>query len=169
MRENNERLLQGLGLAAVFGLILWRVVPRGITIPGGIAIVSLRPDFWPITLCVLLIALSLCLALTARFGKRAPAPAGSCGAARDARPRAERFRPLAVLVLLAGYYAAMQATGLVLPSILACLVLTRIYGARLLPYGAAVAVALPIVLYFFFTRLANVPIPVYEPLQILLG
>ena len=60
-------------------------------------------------------------------------------------------------------------TGLVLPSILAGLALSRIYGARLLPYGAAVAVALPILLYFFFTRLANVPIPVYEPLQILLS
>lgn len=168
MTERGEKVLQGLGMAAVFGFLLWRVVPAGIAVPQGIAIVSLRPDFWPVTLCVLLIALSLCLALTAWLGKR-PAPARRCsGAEAPARPAAERFRPVAVLALLAVYYAAMQATGLVVPSVLACLALSRLYGARILPHGLAVAVVLPVALYFFFTHLANVPIPVCGPLELLL-
>ncbi len=152
MQMQQKDGLLGLGMTILFGLVLTVVIPRAIPVPSSIEIASTRPDFWPRILCGILMALSLSLAAKSFFGTRRPDSPQPCRAAFSPRH-------LGIMLLLFVYYLAMEPLGIILSSALAFVALARIYDHKTSLTVAATAVALPCVLYFFFSRVMGIPLP----------
>lgn len=152
MQTQQRDGLLGLGMAILFGLVLTVVIPRAIPVPSSIEIASTRPDFWPRILCGILMALSLGLAAKSFLGARLP---------DSPQPRRAVLSPrhLGIVLLLFAYYLAMEPLGIILSSMLAFIALARIYDRKTSLTVAVTAVALPCVLYFFFSRVMGIPLP----------
>ena len=73
--------------------------------------------------------------------------------------RPEGLRLLALGAILLGIYFALPIVGMVWVSMIAFALLVLLSGGKHLAWGMIAAVVLPLLLYFFFTKVAGVAIP----------
>lgn len=162
MARLQKDIYLGVGLAAVFAVILLFVIPKAIVVPSNIKILSLRPDFWPMALCVTIIVFSLSLVVITCFENR-----NAERSPEKPEPYSKKTihfgpaitKPLIVIGGLLAYYYAVEPFGIILSSILALFGLAVLYGERKFTTLIPLAILLPIILYFFFSKVANVPLP----------
>lgn len=157
----------GLGLVlfiAALAMHFWGI-PAGVDSPGSIANRALAPAFWPRIIVVALGLFSLVIAaqgamLAWRIGRgleeaavRAPHPAGT-------------IKVIVAIALLFVYVWSLDWGGLVVPSMVAIVVFTALHGETRIQYYIPVAILGPVALYYFFLKVALVPMPlgVFEPL-----
>ena len=166
MESNMEKLPKdfylGAGLAAVSAIFLFFVIPKAVVVPSNIKIISLRPDFWPAILCVVIIILSLLLLATSYINYRASSPTGKQPHSSEKiapRPMAI-LKPLSVIGVLLLYYFSINFLGIILSSTAALLGLALLYGERNFKVLIPLAIIVPVVLYLFFSKVANVPLPI---------
>ncbi len=152
----------GAGLAAVSAIFLFFVIPNAVVVPSNIKIISLRPDFWPAVLCIIIIVLSLLLLVTSYIKNRASSAIGKQEHLEEkTAPRAMAIlKPLSVIGILLLYYFAIDFLGIILSSTAALLGLALLYGERNYKMLIPLAIVVPIVLYLFFSKVANVPLPI---------
>ncbi len=136
-----------LGLALLFVLI-----PVGVDAPRKVQIAALAPSYYPNLIAIAMAVLGLAIVVRAVMsngdnGRLAGAPAAAVAKVCSV-----------VLVLFATAYL-LPFLGFVLASTIALIVLMLLAGERNPVTVALVAVLLPAVLYLFFTKLANIPIP----------
>jgi len=152
----------GAGLAAVSAIFLFFVIPKAVVVPSNIKIISLRPDFWPAILCVVIIILSLLLLATSYINYSASSPTGKQPHSSEKiapRPMAI-LKPLSVIGVLLLYYFSINFLGIILSSTAALLGLALLYGERNFKVLIPLAIIVPVVLYLFFSKVANVPLPI---------
>jgi len=162
MAKTQKNIYLGVGLAVVFGIILFFVIPRAIVVPGNIKIISLRPDFWPGTLCVAIIVISFFLVLVSYYEKQVSKNPPERLTSSPPIPVTKSFeivKPLVVIIGLIAYYYALEPLGIIISSILALFGLALLYGERKFSTLIPLAILLPIILYFFFSKVANIPLP----------
>jgi putative tricarboxylic transport membrane protein len=154
-------LALALGLMAFFMMTLFLVIPQGIYVPGNLRIRVMSPAFFPRVVTIFLIFMSgvlLAQTLIARKKKaRGPAVSAEEKASEDLTKRILRI-PVAI-VLLFFYYAAVTWIGLLFSSMIFLLAFSLLYGERRFRIIVPLAVVLPIALYYFFTRVAHIPLP----------
>ena len=134
------------------------LVPVGVKAPPNISVAPLAPAFWPSIIFWMMLGFATLIIAKGIFGiMRADTDGAEVDA--DSGMKARTTRTLIAIVLLFVYQAALEPIGMVLASIIAGLAFTALAGERRYRYFVPVAVLLPIVLYYFFTKIAAIPIP----------
>lgn len=157
----------GLGLVLLLAALvtLYWVIPEGVQSPGAVANPWLAPAFWPQIIVVALGGVSVVVAAQGamrawriREGIEEPV-------ARESHP-AGTIRVIVAIALLFVYYWSLTWGGIVVPSAAAILVFTVLHGERRFRYFVPAAILFPLVLYYFFLKVALVPMPlgIFEPL-----
>ena len=161
MRIVNKDTWLGLGLAVFFGILLMCVIPSAVVVPSNIKVSSLRPDFWPIVLCIFLVTCSLLLAvLSFRESADPDTPIRKKKeVSHGKRAVPANVKPFMTIAGLLAYYFAIEPLGIVISSSLVLAMLTFFYGEKRFKIVIPLAVLLPVVLYLFFTKVASVPLP----------
>ncbi len=145
----------GLGVVLLGLLLVFVAVPEGVVSPRSVRIAVLSPAFWPNILAWLLVVLGGVLAIRAARTE-APDPVTAQASSGRAAGLA-RLAVFAVGVVLVCLFAT--TLGLVWTAMLAFFGVVLLTGTRHLLAAIAVAVLLPLALYFFFNHVAGVPIP----------
>ncbi len=157
-----ERLVGGgvllLGLLSFFVLI-----PAGVDTPASIGHLSLSPDFWPRIISGVFALMGLLMLIN-------PDKASGEAAEEDSAATAwkERFPRLAVvLAALFCFYYIIPHLGMVAPGAVFIFALMWFAGERRYPLMAVISTTTPLLLYFFFAYVANIPIPlgIFESLR----
>lgn len=162
MTRNKIQVLLPSLVVFAFGLVgLLYLVPTWVKSPPNIQVRALSPTFWPTILFWGLTVFGGFISLSALLAKEdAVAP--------DERPQEDGeegfhlksvLRTVAAMTVLLVYYLTVDWLGLVLASILAAGALALLAGERRYVAVAIVAVGVPIFLYYFFTIVANTPLP----------
>lgn len=164
MRTDLKDFLLGLGVAALFAIVEFIVIPVEISVPRTLPIAANSPSFWPRVICGGMIVVGLALAFNAVMRLRA------VGADAAVRPDAEVDEPTyppgqallrigLAMAILVGYYVIVRWVGIVVASIVALGLLSSLYGEKRWWLIAILAISMPIVLYLFFTKIAEVSLP----------
>lgn len=137
----------------VLALVLWLyLVPAWVVMPGNIRNFYMAPDFWIRVISVGMFLIGATLVLR-NYRASAPQQAGSQRVLRRIA------RLCAGLVVFVSYYLLLEPLGIVLTSALAIIATTLLYGERRWRYIVPLAPVLPTILYFFFVKVASVPLP----------
>jgi len=149
-----------LGVILTLGALLFITVliPVGVRVPEGGGIPSLSPDFW--IKIIIWSMLFVGLAIT-YHGARAMR-ADDVGDDKDSGtlPLGEAiFKVIAAVVLLFIYQQSIQWLGMAPASMIAVVVFTLLCGERCWKAIVPLAVLLPTGLYYFFLKVASIPMP----------
>ncbi|MEM9061006.1 MAG: tripartite tricarboxylate transporter TctB family protein [Pseudomonadota bacterium] len=140
-------ILAGLGLLVVFVLI-----PQGVVEPRKVKYAALSPSYYPRLIGIALILLGAVVALRDVFS-----PAGT---EQDPARHPRALQRTAIFFgLLAVYGLAVSASGFILPSIIALAAALLLAGERRIWLISVISLVLPFGLYFFFLKIASIPIP----------
>ncbi len=132
-------------------------IPKGVVLPDDIETRALSPDFWPLTIMILLGVAGIALTIQSRYGKAA----ADDEAELVMRPLGEGLIRVAMVILwLIGMYYAIPHIGMPIACALTFAAMTLFAGERRLKYILPITVLLPLLLYLFFVYVANVPLPV---------
>jgi len=141
-------LMLGVGLLVILVLVPWGVVE-----PRSVKIAALSPSFYPRIVAICLCVLGGAVLLNSLI--RRPVPeAGDATAHPHAIARTIAF--FAILVFLA---LTVEKLGFVLAGAIAICASMTLAGERRWWLVLLIAVALPLLLHFFFLKVASVPIP----------
>ena len=133
-------------------------IPNGIVLPDDIETRALSPDFWPLTIMILLGISGIALLLQARL---AGSPEADEREQAMMRPFGEGlFRVGLLIIWLLLMYLLIPQLGMAVSCAITFIAMTIFAGERRWKYILPIAVILPLVLYLFFVYVANVPLPV---------
>jgi uncharacterized membrane protein YidH (DUF202 family) len=163
MTQHAKDILLGCLLALGFGLALWIFIPAAVPVPNSIKVAALSPDFWPKIIAVGLAIMGLILIVqgairlvrqrTAAEGRKPRKAASATGR------RSVFLRTVGIMFGLLVYYQLVEPLGIVVSSMLAIVAFALLYGERRFKMLIPIAVLLPIGLYYFFVKVANIPMP----------
>ena len=151
-------------VTALVGLFI--IIPKGIMSPGQVDIRALSPSFWPSIVMGGLALAGATILIQGLLAKRDPdRPLLSCPKS-DNEPDDDSLPPgiaalkvgTAILGLFV-YFWLIQTIGYIVASSLAVIAYTLLGGERRIGLIAMIAVVLPVLLYYFFTYVASIPIP----------
>lgn len=147
---NNDFIL-GIALFVLALLAIFVIIPAGIDSPGDVNIRALAPDFWPNIVMTFLAIIGLIIAIQGyATGKKTT----------QKTPIHTRYwRAVSAIILLFIYYWLLQTLGFVIASCIALLAFCLLAGERRLYYVLPLAILLPLLLFYFFTHIATVAIP----------
>lgn len=156
MTVNKSDLAIGGGVVALGLTGLWGVIPAGVVVPSDIEISALSPAFWPQVVMIGMVVAGAIVLFQGFFPK---------SNATESYSEAQ-LNSLVVIAKLAiaiitmfVYYHAITQVGIVLSSLVALIVLMMLGGERKPILLLSIATLLPVLLYYFFTYIANVPLP----------
>ena len=150
----------GGGVLALGVLAFFVLIPAGVDNPASIAHLSLSPDFWPRIISAVFALMGLLMLVK-------PGGAGEPAGEDSTAWRSRLPRLAIVLAALFGFYYVIPHLGMVVPGMVFISALMRFAGERRYPLMLGISTATPLLLYFFFTQVANIPIPlgVFEALR----
>lgn len=165
-------LFVGLALAVIFFLI-----PVGVDAPRKVKFAALHPAYYPKIVGYCLLCIGVALVVTRLYaGRKEFSETDSDISAPQIFDQAPGDKSLAQrMILLAGvlgillaYFLLLPTLGFVLLSVIVLLILMLVAGERQILTLSLVSVGVPAFLYFFFTEVANIPIPtgVLQPLLV---
>lgn len=146
-------LTLGISIVVLAAMLWFYLIPVGVTVPGGIKNFYQAPDFW-----IRMITIGLMLTGGLHITKGYSARSTPDGAIHPLMPRALKLGTGILVFFL--FYALLDWLGMILCSNLAIIAIALIYGERRLQYLAPIAILLPVGLYFFFLKVASIPMPV---------
>lgn len=155
MLSRRDELLIGLCVAILAAAMLLWIIPGYIDTPRRTPIRALSPAFWPKIIAATMLLCGVILSARALF---APVPPDSVVDSLSIS-RKEGLRLLAFGAILLGSYLALPVVGMVWVCMIAYALMILLSGGRNLGWGMIVAIALPLLLYLFFTKVAGVAIP----------
>lgn len=159
----NKDLISGGGLIAISILFLTVLIPKGVQVPLGQEIAVLSPDFWIKIIVWTLLLLGCMLFATGIQLAKEPATSeqdNDSVTENDYRPGLEGLAYVALaFVLLFIFYQGINYLGMMASSIIAIIVFTRVSGERRWKYIISIALILPVILYYFFLKVAGIPMP----------
>ena len=149
-------LIFGILMILVAALCILWIIPAGVDVPGSVEAAPLSPAFLPYTLSALIGVMGLICCIQAQFGRGIPKEQSELGfVLRRSWP--QRLAILAAAFAI--FYILPDIIGMLLVSILCMGILVFGGGERSLLRGVAVAILLPFLIWLFFTRVAQVPLP----------
>ena len=163
MTRNLKDIFLGGLLAGGFSLVVWVLIPAAVPVPRSIKVAALSPDFWPKIIAVGLAIMGLVLIAQGAIRlvrERAETIEKAVEEAASIADRRSVFiRTVGIMFGLLVYYKLIEPLGIVVSSVLAIMVFALIYDERRLKILIPTAVLLPIGLYYFFVKVANIPMP----------
>jgi putative tricarboxylic transport membrane protein len=159
----------GFAIIVIFGFVLLFLVPVGIFIPAGVKYQPLSPAFFPRIILLLLIFLGAVLVvqtlLRAISRKKEEAPSSIQQGRIQEDVDLDRsgvqkfFRIGAAATLLFVYYWVINYAGMWITSVFMLPMFALLYGERRLKFLIPLSLILPVLLYYFFTKVALVIFP----------
>ena len=179
--RNYTDILAGAAVAlfAVTGLVY--LIPVGVKSPPNVKVPALAPEFWPTIVLWLMLAFAIIIliqgVIAVMRSRTNEEPEQNALAEEhivngphgdDALLSTRVLRTIVAIGLLFAYQALIEVIGMLAVSILACLAFTILSGERRYKIFLPVAVLLPTILYYFFTKVAGVPLPlgIFEELNL---
>lgn len=159
MHEAYKDIGLGVFLTAVSLLVLFWLIPVGIQSPGEITEVALAPAFWPQIIVVGLAVLSGVVAAQGVVRLRRIRQGVEERGPPVGRNVLGNVKVVVAIALLFAYYWIMTWGGIVVPSMLAIVVFTALHGERRIHYYGPLGVVFSLALYYFFLKVARVPMP----------
>jgi len=167
MRRETKDLLLALGLLLFFVWAYFYVVPWGIFVPTSIKIPVMSPAFFPQTVIIFIVALSLILAIQSIIamkvkgteGRDDNEEAGTAEADQSVNRTRKIIKISAAMILLILYYEAVIFFGMLPASIVFLVLFSLLYGERRFKITVPLAILLPALIYTFFTVIAKIPLP----------
>lgn len=168
--KTSHELYTGIGVVLLSILGYFVAIPAGIVVPESVDIRALSPDFWPVIVVFVLglsgVGLTVQgLAETGLIGGRKRSKDGDQIDRRSEDTSDEytfgkaALRVVVFMVILFAIYFAIPFIGMVAATIPAIMFLSWYAGEKRWKIIIPLAVVLPLILYFFFVYVANVPIP----------
>lgn len=160
MRSQHIDVWIGGAIVAFGAFVLLVLIPFGVVMPDHIPARSISPAFWPKTTAWMLIVFGAIVAL-----ESLSKPANEATADETEHPigaagfRSVVFRMVLGFGLLYAMWGTIQWVGLPAASIAIIFVFGILFKERRHWLLAIVALLIPLALYYFFTEIANVPIP----------
>ncbi|MHA7852025.1 tripartite tricarboxylate transporter TctB family protein [Roseovarius sp.] len=153
--QRREILFAALTLAAsvLFGLF---VIPGGVVTPASVKHLPLSPAFLPYLLTAAIGIFALVHLLEAIFAPHIPAEEEA--GALDAHPK-WKSRVLMLVALLLVYLLLPDQLGMLVTSMVVTIALLAIGGERRPVILIGVGISVPLLVYLFFTQVAQVPMP----------
>jgi len=150
---------------AVALLILFVAIPYGVKEPKKVKFVALSPSYYPRIVSYCLLGFGVLL-----FGLRLIAKKTDLSS-ETPLSESSKFNPLNFLLItctLAFYYFTLPWLGFVVSSAIVLIILFFLAKEKAVWVYLTLPVVLPLGLYFFFTKVANIPIPagVLEPILV---
>ncbi|MEM6985780.1 MAG: tripartite tricarboxylate transporter TctB family protein [Pseudomonadota bacterium] len=157
-RLQDRDFISGVCMVCFGALLLAVLIPNGVDEPRRVRFAALSPSYYPRIVSWTLLIVGLCIALRAAWRPSFQPPE------EGQRPDALRQTAL-VFLLLAGFASLLSVLGLPLASSLALLFAFPLAGERAWLRVIVLSVAVPFALYFFFLKVANIPIPlgIFQP------
>ncbi|BEQ15134.1 tripartite tricarboxylate transporter TctB family protein [Desulfoferula mesophila] len=166
MKSHYDNLYLGLGTALIFLFVSLWLIPNFILVPSSVQMTGVSPSFWPEVISWGLVGLGIMLACSSLIQiRKTKAGAARAGEAADNSAAIPKVNPRSVgmacltIGAMVGYYFLVDWLGMMLSSMVALLGYTLIYGYRDFKLTVPIAVLVPLVLYFFFVKVANIPMP----------
>ncbi|MGI9301782.1 MAG: tripartite tricarboxylate transporter TctB family protein [Gammaproteobacteria bacterium] len=146
--------------------MLFVVIPAGVDSPAEVPILALAPSFWPNVVVIFLGVVGFIILVQGFTSRRAVKTPDADSATANRLPFSPATARVAVAVaLLFAYYWLLKLSGFVAASVAAIVAFTLLSGERRYWIFVPVAVLLPVTLYYFFSKVANI----YLPLGVLEG
>lgn len=145
----NREIILGLSIVVLALLALFIVIPAGVDPPSNMSLLALAPDFWPNVVMIFMALIGVIITLQGYVKQ----PRASSDESRSV------LRAMVAIAMLFVYYGLLQQLGFVAASMLTMLAFALLVGEWRLYYVVPLALLLPILLYYFFTHVAIVSIP----------
>ena len=156
--ENRIDLISGVVLCLVGILGVAILVPVGIQEPQSVEFAALSPSFWPRFVCIALAAMGLFIAAAAYLNRDSADQSTPVDANEFPLPKKILRVALAIALMFVSYFL-LEPLGFVVTGALVILVFMIFAGERKPAIFLPVAAGVPLFLFFFFTKVANIPIP----------
>lgn len=159
MRAAYRDIVLGAVLLVLCLFTLFWLIPVGIDSPGTITNRALAPAFWPHIIMVAMTVLSVTVLLQ---GVNAYLRARKQGAADVDEQESNwpgSIKVAVAAVMLFVFTWAMTWGGIVVPSMFALAFYIALHGERRLTIILPVSIGVPLGLYYFFLKVALVPMP----------
>ena len=139
-------------------ILLLLLIPHGVDNPSDIKHITLSPSFWPRIISVLFMLMGLAIVIKPSALKPTNATDGL---------GRRLFCLFIVQATLFSCYYLIDSLGMVIPCMLVIFGLMWFAGERRYPLMSVISLSTPLLLYFFFVHIANIPIPLglFEPLR----
>jgi len=164
MDKNSKDICLGVLLFVGFSLLYFAVIPFAVVVPKSIKVQALSPNFWPrvTTAIIALLGLSVLIGgiIKKKIGTSFPLPDKSVPDTVQARSFVSYKRPIMLMVALLVYFLIMDFLGIVMASMIGLLLFATIFGEKRLKVLLPITVLLPVCLYYFFVKVANIPLPI---------
>jgi hypothetical protein len=164
MNKNSKDICLGGLLVVGFSILYFAVIPFAIVVPKNIKILALSPAFWPriTTAVIVLLGLSLLIGgiIKKKTGTSLPLPDRSVLDTVQAKSVASYKRPILIMVALLVYLLIIEFLGITMASMIGFLLFTAIFGEKRLKILFPITILLPVCLYYFFVKVANIPLPI---------
>jgi putative tricarboxylic transport membrane protein len=158
MRSAYKDVVLGVALLAISIFVLAWLIPVGIDSPGTISNPALAPAFWPRLIMIAMTALSV-VVLFQGLNRIRIVRAEGIKAEPHVRNIAGNLKTAIAAVGLFVFTWTMTWGGIVVPSMVALAFYMALYGERRLAIIIPVSMGVPLALYFFFLKVALVPMP----------
>ena len=154
----------GAVLVFVCGLLLSVIIPLGVQLPKSNKVLALSPDFWIKIIVWTTLALGVNILIRGiRKSRLEMTPDEVAAVEEDLEHRHPMNRAiLSAVTAIAGlfvYFFLIKWIGMVAASILAMIGFTLLCGERRYKIALPLAVLLPVGLYYFFLKVASIPMP----------
>lgn len=142
-----------------FGAVVLSVlIPFGVVDPGHLRAGTISPTFWPKATGWMLVVFGALDVLEGILMSRTSSVENSSDGSQS-RAGVDFLHACLSFIVLYASWGAIFAIGLPNTSALIILAFGALFGERRLWLLALIAVVVPVVLYYFFTHVAKVPIP----------
>lgn len=148
-----QDLIAGIAMAIVASLIIFIFIPYGVVEPKKVKFAALSPSYYPRIIAVILLVLGVAISCRALLEKETAETAIS-----NQRPDAFK-RTSMIFVIIAFYALTINWLGFILSSALVLSACFWVAEERRLKIVLSIAILLPFILYFFFLKVAGIPIP----------
>ena len=152
-------LISALIMLALGACIIWILIPAGVVEPKKIKYAALSPSYYPRIVAIGLMILGAGLLI------RSGLTATDASSEANSHPRAKQ-RTLIFMLILLSLALTLEWLGFIVASALALAAALILGGEKRLYIILPLAVLFPLALYFFFLKVARIPIPlgILEPL-----
>lgn len=165
-------LIAGIGFIAIAAIIIFIAIPYGVQEPKKVKFVALSPSYYPRLVCFCLLAFGVLLVITRINPTRIlmgsnRTEVNNSNSDATSGIRLPIFMAFAATLLF--YYFSLQTLGFIVSSSVVLLVLLLLAGERNAFAIVLLPLLLPLCLYWFFVKVANIPIPAGVLEKLLVG
>ncbi|MBX2881461.1 MAG: tripartite tricarboxylate transporter TctB family protein [Granulosicoccus sp.] len=148
-----QNLCSGVAMATIGLLFVFVLIPYGVVEPKKVKYAALSPSYYPRFVAIALVLLGVAVTLRSLILKPPVSQNEDV-----AHPQA--FKRILIMFVILGLFAvSIPWLGFIVSSTLVLLSTFYLAGERRFLLIIGLAVVLPLALYFFFLKVASVPIP----------